>query len=110
MKKLKEELFRLEPKIDLLHDLLGFGRFADITITSDGFFLGRRHGDIGYNDFLGQPSNDAVNRTKALFKKLSSISQTKIIFYFLKKKFPIGLIQDKASQIAVNRKITESSS
>lgn len=110
MEKLKEELFHLEPKIDLLHDLLGFGRYTDITITSDGFFLGRQFGDIGYNDFLGQPSNDAVKRTKVLFKKLSSSSQTKIIFYFLRKKFPMDLIQDKTSQIAVSRKITESAS
>ncbi len=36
---LKEAILRLEPKIDILHDCLGFGRYAEITITSDGHFL-----------------------------------------------------------------------
>ena len=30
VESLHDELFRLEPKIDLLHDLLGFGRYAEI--------------------------------------------------------------------------------
>lgn len=71
----KEEIIKLEPKIDLLHDVLGFGRFAEITMTSDGFFLGRARGDIGFNHFLGQPSDAAKGRTKELFSKLSKCSQ-----------------------------------
>src|SRR2546425_5360144 len=31
METLKEAILRLEPKIDLLHDCLGFGRFAETT-------------------------------------------------------------------------------
>jgi len=75
----KEEIMKLEPKIDLLHDVLGFGRFAEVTETSDGFFLGRAHGDIGFNQFLGQPSDAAKGRTKELFNKLSKCSQGFVI-------------------------------
>ena len=71
----KEEIMKLEPKIDLLHDLLGFGRFAGVTQTSDGFFLAREHGDIGFNQFLGKPSDNARGRSKELFNKLSKCSQ-----------------------------------
>ena len=71
MRTLKDAILRLEPKIDLLHDLLGFGRFAEITITSDGFFLGRAWGDIGFNHFLGAPSAAAIARPQALFRKLA---------------------------------------
>jgi len=71
----KEEIMKLEPKVDLLHDVLGFGRFAEVTETSDGFFLAREHGDIGFNQFLGKPSDAARGRTKELFNKLSKCSQ-----------------------------------
>jgi hypothetical protein len=108
MDKLKQEIIRIEPRIDLLHDILGFGRFAEVTLTSDGFFLGRRHGDIGFNNFLGLPSQAAVNRTKALYKQLSDESQKKIILVFLKKGYPLNLIQETTS-IAVNRKILKMS-
>ncbi len=36
MPTLKEAIIRLEPKIDLLHDLLGFGRFAEVTLDKQG--------------------------------------------------------------------------
>lgn len=29
---------------------------AEVTLTSDGFFLARASGDIGFNMFLGRPS------------------------------------------------------
>ena len=29
--------------------------FQDVVKTSDGYYLGMAHGDIGYNAFLGQP-------------------------------------------------------
>ena len=104
MDNLKQELFQLEPKIDLLHDLLGFGRFAEVTITTDGFFLGRRHGDIGFNDFLGRPSQAAVNRTRILYQKLSSESQKKIMRIFIRKGFPLEYLNQEITSIAVNRK------
>ena len=75
----KEEIMKLEPKIDLLHDVLGFGRFAEVTETSDGLFLAREHGDIGFNQFLGKPSDNAKGRTKELFSKLSKCSQGFVI-------------------------------
>ena len=71
MQTLKEAILRLEPKIDLLHDCLGFGRFAEVIVTSDGFFLGRDWGDIGYNHFLGIPSGAAIARTREIFIELS---------------------------------------
>ena len=62
--KAKEELKKIEPKIDLLHEVLGIGLYASITQDSDGYFLGMRFGDIGYNDWLGKPSENALRRTK----------------------------------------------
>lgn len=75
----KSEILALEPRIDLLHDVLGFGRFAEVTETSDRFFLGRRPGDIGFNEFLGKPSEAAKQRTTELFNKLSKCSQEQIM-------------------------------
>ena len=79
MQPLKEAILRLEPKIDLLHDCLGFGRFAEVTLTSDGFFLGRAWNDIGFNHFLGTTSAAAIARTQTLFKKLSKDHQHELL-------------------------------
>lgn len=98
MKRLKAELFRLEPKIDLLHDLLGFGRFAEVTRTADGFYLGRKRGDIGFNDFLGHPTQIAVDRTRQLFRKLDPESQTKVLFFFHKRGYPTEFLLEKEEQ------------
>ncbi|OVE80499.1 hypothetical protein BVY01_00170 [bacterium I07] len=103
MQALREELFGLEPKIDLLHDLLGLGRFAEIVITSDGFFLGRRPGDVGLNDFLGWPSEEAIQRTRILFKRLSPDSQDKVVLIFFRKRYPLTLLKDGNPAFAVNR-------
>jgi len=104
MDKVKQEILRLEPRIDLLHDLLGFGRYADVTVTSDGFFLGRRHGHMGFNDFLGHPSEAAVTRTRRLFENLSSESREKVALIFLSKGFPLEFLKPENLNIAVNRK------
>lgn len=72
---LKKRLFELEPKIDLLHECLGFGQYGEMTITSDGFFLGQARGDIGFNYFLGCPSEVARERTAGLFAKLTEEEQ-----------------------------------
>lgn len=65
------ELQTIEPKIDLLHEILGCGLFAEVTQTSDGFWLGREPGDCGFNAFLGKPSAAALNRTKTFITKMS---------------------------------------
>ena len=75
----KSEILALEPRIDLLHDVLGFGRFAEIYEDTAGIFLGRRPGDIGFNEFLGKPSEAAKQRTTELFNKLSKCSQEQIM-------------------------------
>ena len=69
--KAREELQKIEPKIDLLHEVLGIGLYASITQTSDGYFLGMRFGDIGYNDFLGRPSEVALWRTWMYLEMMS---------------------------------------
>jgi len=79
MQSLKEAILLFEPKIDLLHDCLGFGRFALIILTSDGFFLGRAWDDIGFNQFLGNPSQAVIARTQNLFGKLSHDHQQELI-------------------------------
>jgi len=79
MQSLKDTILRLEPTIDLLHDCLGFGRFAQVIRTSDGFFLGRAWGDVGFNHFLGNPSQTAIARTQRLFGSLSNDHQQELI-------------------------------
>ena len=79
MQAIKDAILRLEPKIDLLHDCLGFGRFAEVMVTSDGYFLGRAWDEIGFDHFLGHPSPPAIARTRALFKRLSAPHQKELI-------------------------------
>lgn len=88
MKSLKDAILRLEPKIDLLHDCLGFGRFAEVTLTSDGYFLGQAWGDIGFNHFLGLPSDAAIARTQTLFEKLSKDHQQELIRSLHARRIP----------------------
>ena len=88
METLKEAILRLEPKIDLLHDCLGFGRFAQVILTSDGFFLGRARGDIGFNCFLGNPSPAAIARTQRLFGRLSNDHQQELIRQLAARAIP----------------------
>jgi hypothetical protein len=45
METLEEAILRLEPRIDLLHHCLGFGRFAKVILTSDGHFFGQAWGE-----------------------------------------------------------------
>ena len=93
MQTLKDAILRLEPKIDLLHDCLGFGRYAEITITSDGHFLGRAWGDIGFNDFLGAPSQAAIERTQGLFVRLSPHHQDELIRELMMRRIPPDLFR-----------------
>ena len=79
MGTLREAVLRFEPRMDLLHDCLGFGRFAEVTVASDGFFLGRAPGDVGFNHFLGQPSRAAVDRTCQLFARLDEPHRQELI-------------------------------
>ena len=74
-----EAILRLAPRIDLLHDVLGIGRFAEVTITADGWFVGRARGDIGFNDVLGLPSPPALARARTLFLQLSPDHQAAVI-------------------------------
>jgi hypothetical protein len=79
METLEEAILWLEPKIDLLHDCLGIGRFAEVAMTSDGYFLGRARGDCGFNYFLGKPSEAAILRTFDLFYRLSDAHRLELI-------------------------------
>ena len=69
------ELKAIEPKIDFLHELLGIGLFAEVIQTSDGFWLGREIGDVGFNAFLGKPSKNALIRTREFIAKMTPVSQ-----------------------------------
>lgn len=67
LKELQEELTRIEPKIDFLHEVCGCGLYAEITQTSDGYFLGRRKGTCGFDNFLGKTFRERTNSyTKVL--------------------------------------------
>lgn len=69
--ELQAELRIVESKIDLLHEVCGCGLYAEITQTVDGFFLGRREGEIGFNNLLGKPSSNAIKRTRGYLRRLS---------------------------------------
>ena len=79
MDTLKEAILRLEPKIDLLHLCLGFGRFAKVIRTSDGHFLGQEWGDIAFSHYLGSPSPAVITLTQRLFGKLSHDHQQELV-------------------------------
>jgi hypothetical protein len=102
METLREAVLRLEPRIDLLHDCLGFGRFAEVTVTSDGFFLGRARGEIAFNHFLGHPSPAAAERTWQVFVRLGIRHQTEVVRALLASRIPlaaVGLIRSPERRI-----------
>lgn len=92
MEKLREAIQRLEPRIDLLHDCLGFGRFAEVQVTSDGWFLGRARGDIGCNAFLGRPSSAAITRARNIYDRLDTALQKELIQELASRSIPAALI------------------
>jgi hypothetical protein len=58
---------------------------AALTVTSDGFLLGMREGDYGFNDFLGSRQDlmdnlhgvaDAADLTQSEKKKLLALAPT----------------------------------
>ena len=71
LQELQEELITIEPRRDFLHEILGCGMFLEVTQTSDGFWLGCKEGDCGFNTFLGKPSQNALDRTSQFLSKLS---------------------------------------
>lgn len=70
---------------DLIHDLM----LKDIIETSDGFYLERASGDIGYNNFLGKPnlSDTTMQRMANEINKLSLDAKSEVL-NDLKEKFP----------------------
>jgi hypothetical protein len=85
VKPFRQELFEIEPVVDFLHEIAGFGKFKEVVRTSDGFFLGKLHGDIGFNTFLGEPSIKALARTKELLEKFSP--ENKLIAEAILRRF-----------------------
>ncbi len=79
METLEEAILWLEPAIDLLHECLGIGHFAEVAVTSDGYFLGRARGDCGFNYFLGKPSERALARSCDVFHRLSEPHRHELI-------------------------------
>ena len=81
-KTLEETVKEIEPKLDLVHELMGFGpkreigrsgQFAKVTqftITSDGFILGQFEGDVGFNAFMGNPPNHVIERSRNIYKEV----------------------------------------
>jgi len=92
MEPLENAILRLEPRIDLIHECLGMGAFAELTCTSDGCFLGRARGDCGFNFFLGFPSKKALQRTKALFERLSLEHQSLVINRLCAQRIPLAAV------------------
>jgi hypothetical protein len=79
METLEQAILWLAPKIGFIHECLGLGKFAEIAVTADGYFLGRARGDCGFNYFLGRPSVLARARAWDLFRRLSKPHQEELI-------------------------------
>jgi hypothetical protein len=85
-KATKEVIEQAKTKgFDLIHQLV----LCDITVTSDGFFLQRDEGDIGYNRFLGKPSlsGTVLGRMDDEILALSKDTQTEV-WNALGSKYP----------------------
>lgn len=79
----RKHLFEIEPKIDLLHELLGYGRFDAFTITGDGFWLAQAKGDLGFNHFMGKP-NLSGEPALRLHKEYNALTQEEKRFVVIK--------------------------
>lgn len=55
---------------------LPIGDFAAVVRTADGYYVGMRHGDCGYNVFLGTPepvhAGDGLNWTRQVWSEMTS--------------------------------------
>jgi hypothetical protein len=79
-----EELARKD-KWDLIQDLM----LKDIIETSDGYYLERKDGEIGYDHFLGKPnlSNAVMQRMANEIKQLTTDAKFEVLATLM-AKFP----------------------
>lgn len=79
-----EEIARKD-KWDLIDDLM----LKDLIVTSDGFYLEREEGDVGYNRFLGKPnlSETVMQRMANEINQLSRLAKAEVLTT-LKTRFP----------------------
>ena len=85
LKGIQDKLIKIEPTRDFLHELLGCGVFEEVTLSSDGFFLGRPRGDPGFNVFLAKSSLKALARTKRYISLFCPEERTWIKAYLTNK-------------------------
>ena len=56
---------------------------CEITRTPDGFFLGREHGDCGFNLFIGRPSpshpGPGRDRSRSVFTALNFGAKRRVV-------------------------------
>lgn len=65
---LQEELYAIEPRLDFLHVILGYGPYDRVIKDSSGVFYGMFHGEA---TFLGKPDHATLERTQTLLDALS---------------------------------------
>lgn len=57
--------------------------YQNFTITSDGYYLGMEHGDIGFNAFLGKPNGNlqptTIRRSYEKFRLLSLTEKKSVV-------------------------------
>lgn len=78
MESLEEAILWHEER-SLIHDAMGLGDFAEMALTSDGAFIGRRWGEREFTCFLGLPTERAQAHSRELFHKLSLEHQSELI-------------------------------
>lgn len=58
-------------------------RFSGVVRTSDGFYIARENGDIGYNAFLGQPSplheGPGLEHTLSVWNSLGKLDRQMVV-------------------------------
>jgi len=55
---------------DLLLDLVGGGRFAEMAMTRDGILLGRPRRSTTFDAFIGEPTTEERRRVARVFAEL----------------------------------------
>lgn len=70
LRRLRARLRSLAVGPELLYDLMGFGRFAEMAMTNDGAVIARPHGSAGFDAFIGRLSTATLERTARLWLEL----------------------------------------
>lgn len=79
LRQLRARLRSLSTGPELLYDLMGFGRFAEMAITRDGHVVARPHRSVGFDAFIDRLSSATLERTARLWVELDQDERRLVI-------------------------------